>query len=191
MNALTLAVGMSANRLGGSSLIELLVYGRIVGEAAASYSAGLKAQQRSSTAEAEAGGEIDQVLGAVGREHVRPLQRPLRDLMTEHAGVVRDEAGLRLGLSKLEDIEARSAEVGVHPDLAGFQDLAHAFDLRSSIVAARATLEAALERRETAAATIVPITRPSIGRSRSIWLGPVLGAWRGRRSLPSPTTLPR
>ncbi|MEZ0335037.1 MAG: succinate dehydrogenase, partial [Gemmatimonadales bacterium] len=48
-----------------------------------------------------------------------------------------------------EDIEARSAEVGVHPDLAGFQDLAHAFDLRSSIVAARATLEAALERRET------------------------------------------
>ena len=138
-----------ANRLGGNSLIELLVYGRIVGEAAASYSAGLKAQQRSSTAEAEAGGEIDQVLGAVGREHVRPLQRAIRDLMTAHAGVVRDEAGLRLGLSKLEDIEARSAEVGVHPDLAGFQDLAHAFDLRSSIVAARATLEAALERRET------------------------------------------
>lgn len=41
------------------------------------------------------------------------------------------------------------ADVGVHPDLAGFQDLAHAFDLRSSTIAARATLEAALERRET------------------------------------------
>ena len=36
-----------ANRLGGNSLIELLVYGRIVGQAAATYSARLKAQQRS------------------------------------------------------------------------------------------------------------------------------------------------
>ena len=37
----------------------------------------------------------------------------------------------------------------MHPDLAGFQDLAHAFDLRSSLVAARATVDAAIERRET------------------------------------------
>src|SRR5215218_670294 len=38
-----------ANRLGGNSLIELLVGGRIVGEAAAAYSAQLKAQERSAT----------------------------------------------------------------------------------------------------------------------------------------------
>ena len=31
----------------------------------------------------------------------------------------------------------------------GFHDLAHAFDLKSSALAARATLQAALERRET------------------------------------------
>ena len=37
----------------------------------------------------------------------------------------------------------------VHPDIAGYQDLAHAFDLKSAALAARATLEAALERRET------------------------------------------
>ena len=41
------------------------------------------------------------------------------------------------------------ADIGVHPDIAGFQDLAHAFDLKSAALAARATLEAALERRET------------------------------------------
>ncbi len=138
-----------ANRLGGNSLIELLVYGRIVGEAAATYSAGLKAQQRSAAALADAAGEVDGMLAGGGRENVRPLQRALRNLMTEHAGVVRSEAGLRVGLDKLTDIEATASRVGVHPDLAGFQDLAHAFDLRSSLVAARATLEAALERRET------------------------------------------
>lgn len=40
-------------------------------------------------------------------------------------------------------------DIGVHPDIAGFQDLAHAFDLKASALAARATMEAARERRET------------------------------------------
>ncbi|MFD8256078.1 hypothetical protein [Streptomyces werraensis] len=46
--------------------------------------------------------------------------------MTEHAGVVRDEEGLRTGLAELAAIEKRMEDVGVHPDIAGFQDLAHA-----------------------------------------------------------------
>jgi succinate dehydrogenase / fumarate reductase flavoprotein subunit len=138
-----------ANRLGGNSLIELLVFGRIVGEAAAAYSASLTAQQRSAAAVADARGEVDDLLAANGKENVRVLQRALRNTMTEHAGVVRDERGLRAGLAEVEAIEARTANVGIHPDIAGYHDLAHAFDLRSSIIAARATLEAALERRET------------------------------------------
>ncbi|MFE2424264.1 succinate dehydrogenase, partial [Streptomyces hokutonensis] len=69
--------------------------------------------------------------------------------MTEHAGVVRDEEGLRAGLAELAVIEKRMEAVGIHPDIAGFQDLAHAFDLKSAALAARATLESALERRET------------------------------------------
>src|SRR6478735_5199841 len=48
-----------ANRLGGNSLIELLVYGRIVGQAAARYSAQLDAQQRSRAAVSAARGEVD------------------------------------------------------------------------------------------------------------------------------------
>ncbi|QYN34125.1 FAD-dependent oxidoreductase [Pseudonocardia sp. DSM 110487] len=138
-----------ANRLGGNSLIELLVYGRIAGDAAADYSADLDAQPRSATAVAEARDEVDQVLAADGPENVRSLQRAVRDTMTEHAGVVRDETGLKAGLARLDDIEAAEKDIGVHPDLAGFQDMAHAFDLRSSLVAAHATMEAALERRET------------------------------------------
>nr|WP_228506729.1 FAD-dependent oxidoreductase [Plantibacter sp. VKM Ac-2880] len=138
-----------ANRLGGNSLIELLVFGRIVGEAAAAYSAGLEAHVRSAEAVDEARAEIDGLLASDGPENVRALQRGIRNTMTEHAGVVRDEAGLLAGLAELDAIEARIADVGVHPDIAGFQDLAHAFDLKSAALAARATLEAALERRET------------------------------------------
>jgi succinate dehydrogenase / fumarate reductase flavoprotein subunit len=138
-----------ANRLGGNSLIELLVFGRIVGQAAAAYSRGLSAQRRSPAALAQATAEVDAFLAADGEENVRALQRAIRNTMTEHAGVVRDEEGLLTGLAELDAIEARITNVGVHPDIAGYQDLAHAFDLKSAALAARATLQAALERRET------------------------------------------
>lgn len=138
-----------ANRLGGNSLIELLVYGRLVGQAAIAHASALAAQQRSPEAVTQARAEIDDLLAADGRENVRALQRGIRNTMTEHAGVVRSEVGLRAGLAELALIEERIDAVGIHPDIAGFQDLAHAFDLKGSALAARATLEAALERRET------------------------------------------
>jgi succinate dehydrogenase / fumarate reductase flavoprotein subunit len=138
-----------ANRLGGNSLIELLVYGRLAGQAAAEYSARLSAQRRSLAAVQDAEAAVDRLLAADGAENVRALQRSVRDLMTEHAGVVRDEAGLRAGLLALDEVEERSTDIGVHIDISGFQDLAHAFDLRSATLAARATLECALERRES------------------------------------------
>jgi succinate dehydrogenase flavoprotein subunit len=144
------ASGMhGANRLGGNSLIELLVYGRIVGEAAARYSAALGAQPRSGAAVAAARAEVDELQAANGPENVRATQRVLRDTMTEYAGVVRDEDGLRAGLAVLTSIDGRIADLGVHPDIASYHDLAHAFDLKASALAARATLEAALARRET------------------------------------------
>jgi succinate dehydrogenase / fumarate reductase flavoprotein subunit len=69
--------------------------------------------------------------------------------MTEHAGVVREESGISAGLVALDELDARVAQVGMHPDIAGFQDVAHTFDLESSRLAARATLACALERRES------------------------------------------
>ena len=66
------------------------------------------------------------------------------------------------------------ANLGIHPDIAGFQDLAHAFDLKSSVVAARATLEAALERRETRGShnrSDYPGLDPSL-QVNLVWSGP-------------------
>ncbi|TQM26402.1 L-aspartate oxidase [Nocardia bhagyanarayanae] len=163
-----------ANRLGGNSLIELLVYGRIVGEAAARYSVELSAQRRSEGALADARAEVDGLVTADGPENVRALQRALRNTMTEHAGVVRDEGGIRAGLSELDEVEDRMKNIGVHPDAAGFQDLAHAFDLKASAIAARATLEAALERRETRGChnrSDYPELDPTL-RVNFVWSGP-------------------
>jgi succinate dehydrogenase / fumarate reductase flavoprotein subunit len=138
-----------ANRLGGNSLIELLVYGRIVGQGAAAYSARLGAQPRSASVVAAARDEVNDVLASQGSENVRFLQRSVRNTMTEYAGVVRDEVGLRTGINEIAAIGDSFGDIGVHPDIAGYQELAHAFDLKSSLLAARATLDAALQRRET------------------------------------------
>ncbi|WP_206446626.1 L-aspartate oxidase [Agrococcus sp. KRD186] len=138
-----------ANRLGGNSLIELLVYGRITGEHAADY-AGARTDVRRDPAAVEAArDEMRSLLRERGTESARRLQREVRNLMSEHAGVVRTEGGLQEGLRKLASLEERAEHVTAHPDIAGFDDLAHAYDLLGSLLAARATLESALERRET------------------------------------------
>ncbi|MGW9347532.1 L-aspartate oxidase [Nocardiopsis flavescens] len=163
-----------ANRLGGNSLIELLVYGRLTGRAAAEYSEGLAVHRRSAEAVGRARAEVDGLLAADGRENTRSLQRAVRTLMTEHAGVVRDERGLLAGLAELDRVEEHMSDLGVHPDLAGFHDLAHAFDLRSMALAGRATLEAALERRETRGChnrSDHPGTDPAL-RVNLVWSGP-------------------
>jgi succinate dehydrogenase / fumarate reductase, flavoprotein subunit len=87
---------------------------------------------------------------------------------------VRDESGLRAGLAELDAIEGRMAGLGIYSDLAGYHDLAHAFDLKSSMLSARATLEAALERRETRGShnrSDYPALDPSL-QVNLVWSGP-------------------
>ena len=138
-----------ANRLGGNSLAETVVFGRIVGERAAEFSAGLEAQIRARHPLTEADEELSELLGRRGEDFPRPIQRGVRDVMWEHAGVVRSEEGLRTGLARLDEIERQAEAMEVRPDIAGFDDVAHGFDLLAMIVSARATLVSALERRET------------------------------------------
>jgi len=139
-----------ANRLGGNSLVECLVFGKIVGAEAARWSASLDAQVRDRAVIAAADDEVAELLAQRGgTEFARPLQRAVRDLMSECAGVVRSEAGLAEGLTRLDAVADRLDTMEVRPDIAGFDDLVHAFDLKGSVLAARATLDCALERRET------------------------------------------
>jgi succinate dehydrogenase / fumarate reductase flavoprotein subunit len=138
-----------ANRLGGNSLIELLVYGRITGEHAAEYVASRTHVRRDQSAVGLARTEMQSLLSERGTESARRLQREVRNVMTEQAGVVRTEHGLQEGLQVLAALEERAQNVSAHPDIAGFDDLAHAYDLLGSLLAARATLECAVERRET------------------------------------------
>jgi succinate dehydrogenase flavoprotein subunit len=137
-----------ANRLGGNSLTETLVFGRRAGAAAAELSRSRDAQARSKSV---IDGAVDDLESFIheGTEIVRPVQRALRNLMWQHCGVVRSEDGLKQGLIELRALESALPDIDVRPTAEGYGDLAHVLDLRASLIAGEATLVGALERRET------------------------------------------
>jgi succinate dehydrogenase / fumarate reductase flavoprotein subunit len=137
-----------ANRLGGNSLTETLVFGTRAGSAAAALSRSRDAQPRSRAAVAEAVDDLNSFIHD-GSEIVRPVQRALRNLMWQQCGVVRSEDGLKGALTEIEALVATLDDIDVRPTAEGYGDLAHVLDLRASLTAAEATLRAALERRET------------------------------------------
>jgi succinate dehydrogenase / fumarate reductase, flavoprotein subunit len=142
-----------ANRLGGNSLAETLVFGKRSGIAAAALSRQREGQPRSRKAIAEADEELRGLVHN-GTEFARPLQRALRDAMWGFCGVVRSEGGIRDGLNRIEEIESSVEDVDVRPSSEGYADLAHVCDLRASLVTAKATALSALRRRETRGAHI-------------------------------------
>jgi succinate dehydrogenase / fumarate reductase flavoprotein subunit len=137
-----------ANRLGGNSLTETIVFGRRAGEAAAGLSRSRDAQLRSRRVVQEAIDDLDSLMHT-GGEIVRPVQRALRNLMWERCGVVRSEGDIDRGLQDLAGIKAAVPNMDVRPTSEGFGDLAHVLDLIASIATAEATLLCARERRET------------------------------------------
>lgn len=137
-----------ANRLGGNSLAETVIFGRRAGAASAAHSQESEVQRRSRKAVQEAAGELQRLIKP-GTELARPLQRALRNLMWEHCGVVRDEAGMREGLRKLGELAAAAETVDIRPGQEGWFELEHVLDLQAGLRTAEATLLCAIERRES------------------------------------------
>jgi len=137
-----------ANRLGGNSLAEILVFGKIAGHEASNFSENLNYQSRNKKIIMDANKTLDN-LTSNGDELARPLQRAVRDIMWEYCGVIRSEKGLRKGLSELRKIKKASVDIDVRPSAEGFIDLALALDLLGSIESAESTILSALERKES------------------------------------------
>jgi succinate dehydrogenase / fumarate reductase, flavoprotein subunit len=137
-----------ANRLGGNSLSETVVFGRRAGEAAAGFSRSLPAQPRSWQTIQAASQELDDLLHPGGELPLLVLRR-LRDLMWEYCGVVRSDERLQQGLERLEDIRRQAADLEVQAGPEGYHDLGIALDLTGAIPAAEATLRSALARKES------------------------------------------
>jgi len=137
-----------ANRLGGNSLAEILIFGRRAGLAAADRSIDMVVQQRSRQVIKKAHDKIDSFIKN-GSDVARPLQRELRNIMWEHCGVVRKEEKLQMGIQKINQLKDTLKHLDVRPDSEGFEDLMLAFDLEGSIMSAEATVLGAIARKES------------------------------------------
>ena len=137
-----------ANRLGGNSLAEILIFGKRSGHAAAERSINMDIQYRSRDVIKKAHEKIDSFIKN-GTNVARPLQRELRNIMWENCGVVRDEKRLNKGLEKINFLKESIKNLDVRPDSEGYEDLMLAFDLEGSIMSAEATILGAIERKES------------------------------------------
>jgi succinate dehydrogenase / fumarate reductase flavoprotein subunit len=137
-----------ANRLGGNSLAEILVFGRRAGEHAARLATSRDVSIHPRPVIKDAADRVDRSVRK-GDELARPLQRAVRDLMWQSCGVVRDAEGLERGLAELDAVADAARNVDVSPNEEGWVDLGHLFDLRSALLTARATLLGARAREES------------------------------------------
>jgi succinate dehydrogenase / fumarate reductase flavoprotein subunit len=137
-----------ANRLGGNSLVETLVFGRRAGEAAARFSLERESQLRSRPVVDEAHDDLDSLIHN-GTELSRALQRAVRNVMWEHCGVVREASNMQGALGMLDVVRSVLPSVDVRPSEEGWGDLAHVLDVQAMLGTAEATLRGAIAREET------------------------------------------
>jgi len=140
-----------ANRLGGNSLSDLLVFGKRAGE----YAAAFAREHGAADAPAE---QIDAAIGAAltpfedagGRtEAAYAVQRDLQDTMQDLVGIVREEGELREALTRLAALRARAEKVRVDGHRQYNPGWHGALDLHSMLVCSEAVTRAALERKES------------------------------------------
>jgi len=137
-----------ANRLGGNSLAEILIFGKRAGAAASKRSKDIDIHKRSKKVIENAHENLNSYIKN-GSEVARPLQRSLRNIMWEYGGVVKSEKKLKKGLTEIANLKEASKDLDVRPDSEGYQDLMLAFDLQASLVSSEATLLSALNREES------------------------------------------
>ena len=138
-----------ANRLGGNSLSDLLVFGRRAGAAAGSYQreVGLGRIDESQIAEEQA--ILLRPLGGDGNENPYLLQQQLQQAMQDGAGLARDEKRLRACLNSILELRQRVTRIRV-PGSRRYNPGWHtARDLRFMLTVSECIVRAAIERRES------------------------------------------
>jgi succinate dehydrogenase / fumarate reductase flavoprotein subunit len=139
-----------ANRLGGNSLSDLIVFGKLAGDGAKQYVSGLGSSPR----------PIDDQVAAAVRRATEILNRPtganpyvlhgkLEDIMSRGVGIVRQKEELEKAVAELETLKGE-AQTMKAPGASQYNPGWHeALSMRSLLVTSEAVTRAALTREES------------------------------------------
>jgi len=144
-----------ANRLGGNSLSDLLVFGKRAGEFAARFAKDNSLGKIDSLSRA---GTIDIIArGALapfesrgrGSENPYEIQKDLQELMQDKVGIVRTESEMQVALEQLKKLKERANRSGIVGHREFNPGWHTALDLKNLLTVSEVITRAALERKES------------------------------------------
>src|SRR5262249_20001839 len=138
-----------ANRLGGNSLSDLLVFGKRAGEFAAKFAK-----------ENPLGSSHDDHIDSAAREALAPfergngenpynVQRDLQKLMQDNVGIVRTKSEMEYALDQLQQLKQRASRAGITGNREYNPSWHTTIDLKNLLTVSEAITRAALERKES------------------------------------------
>jgi succinate dehydrogenase / fumarate reductase flavoprotein subunit len=138
-----------ANRLGGNSLSDLLVFGKRAGEFAAKFakenSLGTIDNEKIDNAARAAVEPFERSKG----ENPYEVQRDLQETMQDLVGIVRNKDEMRRALDTIENLKTRTVKVAVTGNREYNPGWHTALDLKNLLTVSEAITRAALERKES------------------------------------------
>ncbi len=140
-----------SNRLGGNSLGDLLVFGKLAGEAASAYAHGLgetrpavdEADVKAAAASALAPFEVE------GGENPYTIQQDLQQSMNDLVGIIRTGEELQRSLDEIEAFKERAKAMVVEGHRQYNPGWHLAIDLRNMLIVSESIAKAALAREES------------------------------------------
>ncbi|MFC1516226.1 fumarate reductase flavoprotein subunit [Thermodesulfobacteriota bacterium] len=175
------------NRLGGNSLAETIVAGKIVGEKIAEFLQGYDVQFNTAVIRDAASRDqerIDRLIaGKDGNENVYDIRTAMQDELMERVGIFRNGTDLQKAVDNLQEIHARSQKVGLRSNGVGVNpELTLALKIEGMVRLALCTAYGALQRTESRGCH----SRDDYeARNDRDWLNRTLATWREGGDLPT------
>ena len=138
-----------ANRLGGNSLSDLLVFGKLSGEHASKYSNEHAAKEPSDEDIKSIIRKNTDILNREEGSNPYLVHQEIQKIMDNHVGIVREANELKEGIQKLEDIKNKLENMKAHPASQYNPGWNLAIDLNNMIITCEGVAKAALLREES------------------------------------------
>jgi succinate dehydrogenase / fumarate reductase flavoprotein subunit len=139
-----------ANRLGTNSLLDINVFGRRAGIAAANYALAHDFVEMPPEPAAMVAGWVADILSGCGTERVADIRGALQQTMDNNAAVFRTEETLKQALDDIHALKARYSQIAFHDKGKRFNsDLLEAIELGFLLELAEVTVVGALNRKES------------------------------------------
>jgi fumarate reductase flavoprotein subunit len=175
------------NRLGGNSLAETVVAGKIVGEKIVEFLRGYEVQYNTSVIRSEVTKQQERIerliTGKNGTEDIYSVRNAMQDELMERVGIFRNGSDLQKAVDNLQEIYGRAKKVGLRSNGAGANpELGLALKIQGMVKLALCTAYAALQRTESRGCHA---REDYEARNDRDWWNRTLATWKEGADLPT------